>query len=409
MKLSGARRYFWLAMGIALVAAHFAWGAPGPWDGPAAKLAEQVAGILGPGQTRLTVENRSTIAVADVAAIRLLFELDLKSHGITISGAESANALRLTLSENARERLWVAEVVQGNQRQVTMVSLPARPAKSVMRAGGVALLSETLLLTDKPVLGMIESGSGLVALEPDQIVYFLRGPNGWTASAHAAIVQHGTMARDPHGALKSVSGGFAAWLPGETCTGQTDSVGGAGTLIAQCNGNDDPWPVAEIGPIATGGAQLKAFYNARRNFFTGVVTPNVGVELPPFYSAALVPRALGGAALLIGGIDGKVQLVENSAPRPVSGTRDWGSDFVSITTGCGLGAQVIASSSGAAATDSLRAYELPAFEAVPASAPLATDGAVTAMWTGSDNKSLYVTVRRSADQYEVNRVTASCN
>ena len=32
-------------------------------------------------------------------------------------------------------------------------------------------------------------------------------------------------------------------------------------------------------------------------------------------------------------------------------------------------------------TDSLRAYELPALEAIPASAPLAMDGTVTALWT----------------------------
>lgn len=402
-------RHFGMAVIFVGMQLQFAWAAPEPWDGPAAKLAEQVAGIMGPGQVRLAVENRSTIAAGDVSAIRGLLEQDLKVHGITVSGAESANILQVTLSENARERLWVAEVVQGNETQVAMITLPAVPATRTAHAGGVALLSETVLVTDKPVLGMIESGSGLVTLEPEQIVYFLRWPNGWTPSAHSAIVQQRPMARDPRGVLESVSGGFAAWLPGETCTGQTDSVAGAGSLIAQCAGSDDPWPIAEIGPVVTGGAQLKAFYNARRNFFTGVVTPSVGVELPPFYSAALVPRAVGGAALLVGGTDGKVQLVENNALRPVSGTRDWGSDFVSMTTGCGLGAQVIASSSGAAATDSLRAYELPALEAIPASAPLAMDGPVMAMWVGSDNKSVYVTVQRSADQYEVDRVTASCN
>ncbi len=141
----------------------------------------------------------------------------------------------------------------------------------------------------------------------------------------------------------------------------------------------------------------------------GVVTPTLNVDLPPFYSAALVPRAVGSNALLVGGIDGKAQLAENNALHPVSGTRDWGSDFAVLHSGCGAGTEIIASGSGEAATDSLRAYELPALEAIPASAPLAVDGAVTALWTAPDGKSAFAVIRNQANQYEVDRVTALCN
>ena len=51
-----------------------------------------------------------------------------------------------------------------------------------------------------------------------------------------------------------------------------------------------------------------------------------------------------------------------------------------------MGTQVIASSSGEAANDSLRAFEIPALEAIPESAPLAMDGTVTALWTAQDGK-----------------------
>jgi len=93
----------------------------------------------------------------------------------------------------------------------------------------------------------------------------------------------------------------------------------------------------------------------------------------------------------------------------VTGTRDWGSDFAVLHSGCGAGVQVIASSSGEAANDSLRAYELPALEAVPASEPLAMDGTVTALWTAPDGKSVLAMVRNAANEYEVDRVTALCN
>jgi len=106
---------------------------------------------------------------------------------------------------------------------------------------------------------------------------------------------------------------------------------------------------------------------------------------------------------------GKVQVVDNGVLKPVSGARDWGSDFAILKSGCGSGAQVIASGSGEAASDSLRAYELPAQEAIPASAPLAMNGTVTALWPAPDGKSLLAAVRHTSSDYEVDRVTALCN
>jgi hypothetical protein len=80
-----------------------------------------------------------------------------------------------------------------------------------------------------------------------------------------------------------------------------------------------------------------------------------------------------------------------------------------LQSSCGAGTQVIASSSGEAASDSLRAFELPALEAVPASVPLTMDGTVTALWTTPDGKSVLAVVRNAANQYEVDRVTVLCN
>ena len=65
--------------------------------------------------------------------------------------------------------------------------------------------------------------------------------------------------------------------------------------------------------------------------------------------------------------------------------------------------------SGEAISDSIRAYDLPRQEAVPASAPLAMDGMVTALWSSPDGKSIFAAVESAANQFEVDRVTASCN
>ena len=113
--------------------------------------------------------------------------------------------------------------------------------------------------------------------------------------------------------------------------------------------------------------------------------------------------------MLIGVIDGKEQLVDNGTLRPVSGTRDWGSDFAVLKSGCGSGVQVIVSGSGEAESDSLRAYEVTGQEAIAASAPLAMNGSITALWTASDGKSVMAAVRLTSGDYEVDRVTALCN
>jgi hypothetical protein len=382
-----------------------------PWDQPAAALTAQIAEILGPGQARLTIRNQSSIAVDEVPAIRRLLEQDLKAHSVTASGAESANAIRITLSENARERLWVAEVVEGSEMHVTMVHVERGAPITAHVNSGLVLRKQPVLATPSPVLALLETQGALVAIEPEEIVIYRRSGDGWQEQKRATTGQKRGLTRDPRAViLPAPSGdGFDAMIAGVACTG---TLTGSDPAI-RCHESDDPWPlVAAAAPSANDAAgglgQIKAFYNAARDYFTGVVTPGIGVDLPPFYSAALLPRP-AGAALLLGGIDGKVQMAEGGSLKPVSGTRDWGSDFAVVNSGCGAGSEVTASGSGEALSDSLRAYELPALEAVPASAPLAMEGTVTALWSAPDGKSAMAVVRHAAGDYEVDRVTALCD
>ncbi len=408
--------------------------APSQWEQPAAALTEQIAEILGPGQAHLTLCNLSTIPADELPAIRRLLDQDLKAHGVATTDAESANLLRVTLSENARERLWVAEIVEGNETRVAMVHVDLKADNPPTASSGVVLRSKrvwdssgppsnAIPPSGEPVLAAIETKEGLAVLEQEQIVVLPTASSSGQQEQRFKLGQRLSLLRDPRGdMLPSADGfGFTAFTPGTECTGAyaTPAMTGAqeSGWSVHCDQSDDPWPIATGPADATdaskGIATLKAFYNAARNYFTGVVTPSLGVDLPPFYSAALLPRP-SGAAFLSNGIDGKVQLVENGALKPVSGTRDWGSDFAALNSGCGAGTQIVASGSGEALNDSLRAYELPAQEAVPASAPLAMEGTVTALWSAPDGKSIYAVVRKAAspgstDSYEVDRVTASCN
>lgn len=409
MKLAGAILAF--ITGLVCLTAN---AAPSQWEQPAAGLANEIAEILGPGQARLAIRNVSSLSNDEIPAIRRLLEQDLKSHGVLASGAESANEIRVTLSENQRERLWVAEIVEGNETHVAMVRLDPGSAQHLPTGSGVTLRVLNLMVVSDQVLFALETENGLVLVEPEEIVLYSHTAQGWQQQKRFAIGQKAALARDPRAVIVSSPGGtgFGTWLSGADCTGVYQPEQPASEWSIHCHESDDPWPIVATPIQQTDAliptAPIRAFYNAARNYFTGVVTPGVGVDLPPFYSAVLLPRP-DGAGLVINAIDGKVQIAESNTLKPVSGTRDWGSDFAALHSGCGAGTQIIASGSGEAVTDSLRAYEIPALEAVPASAPLAMDGTVTALWTAPDGKSVYAVVRNRADQYEVNRVTATCN
>ncbi|MGA9673123.1 MAG: hypothetical protein WBQ94_28245 [Terracidiphilus sp.] len=383
--------------------------APNPWEQPAAALAEQVAGIVGPGQAHLTIRNLSTVPAEQIATIRRLLVEDLKAHGVLASGAESANSIRITLSENARERIWVAEIVEGDETRVTMVHVDSGAAQHPQSTTGLMLRKQSILATHDPVLAVLEASNGLVAVEPEEIVIFDHRSVGWHEGKHVGIGQTKPLTRDPRAVIfPSPDGsGFEAFTAGSACIGNYQAEQSSSDWIVRCRESDDPWPITPSN-TTNNSAAIKAFYNAGRNYFTGVITPNLNLDLPPFYTAVQIPRT-SGTALLIGGIDGKVQLLETVPQKTVAGARDWGSDFAALRTGCGTGTQIIASGSGTAPNDSLRAYELPAQEAIPVSSPLAMDGAVTALAASPDGKSLIAIVRTATNEYEVDRVTASCN
>jgi hypothetical protein len=385
---------------------------PSQWEKGAAALAEQIAGIMGPGQAQLTIRNISSVPAADLPCIRKLLEQDLKAHGVLTSGAESANAIRVTLSESAHERLWVAEVVEGNETRVVMVEVDPTTASVPRNDTGIVLRKERLVglpVSDKPTLFAAQSGSDVLVVHPDDIAIGSVIAGEWKEQKRIAFGRRQNASRDPRGvvAVAEDGGSFTAYAPGIACSGLR-SGGTDAAWSVQCHEGDDPWPVlSENTANATGN--LKAFFNSGRNYFTGVVTPSVQLDLPPFYSAGLLPRPGGRSALLINGIDGRVQILDNVPLKTVAGTRDWGSDFAVLHSGCGAGTQVIASGSGEASSDSLRAYEIPALEAIGVSAPLSMDGTVTALWTAPDGKSVLAVVRNAGSQYEVERVTALCN
>src|SRR5205814_7970622 len=130
---------------------------------------------------------------------------DLKAHGITMASGESANSLRITLSQTDRERLWVAEVIQGNETRVIIVPAGSGPAQNSAAADYMTLRTERLpilhSLSDDPAIAAFETGSSLVILRPEAIDLLAFGEGGWQHQKYFALGDHRQLARDERGMM----------------------------------------------------------------------------------------------------------------------------------------------------------------------------------------------------------------
>jgi hypothetical protein len=381
------------------------------WDAPATELAHQIAALTGPGAVSLSIRNNSSISVDEIPAIRRSLLNGLSALGVTVRpGTDAATIVRVTLSQTVRQGLWVAEVQQGTEVRVAMVSV-ANTAPATKPQGTSVLLRKTLLVSQTdPILDaalMPSSMDGataksLVVLSPEQITIYHGGENGgqWVRGQSFEIAHGRPYPRDVRGRLQpEVGGGFKAYLPGVICSASAQTTSAGTSVAVSCADSDDPWPLGS----------RKAFYNSSRNYFTGVTMPNAGGDAEPFYSAAeLIGKR--GATTVYSEVGGLFRVSDGSGLKALAGSRDWGSDVVGVHSDCGAGAQLLASASGDAVQDSLVAYEVGGRDAIAVSPPLPLDGPVTAMWPASGSVAATVVLEKKQPlQYEVYSVSLVCN
>jgi hypothetical protein len=387
---------------LALVLIPSAWG-DGPWDAPSAEMAKQIVAVTGPGTISLSIKNRSSISAEEIPAIRKALERELRVTGVAVRAQSSNAEVRLTLSQNAKGWLWVAEVQEGAELKVTMLELPRTADETSSMATPQMLLQDKLLLRQPdPILDVafltIAKQPSMVVLEPEHIRIYTADTAGWQFKQSFEVTHRNPFPRDIRGRL-AASGDhlFNAYLPGVVCTLNTTEE--AEDVGVACVDSDDPWPLG----------RQKAFYNSARNYFSGVLAPGVGAKMPQFYSATEVEHN-GNTGLLLVELGGQAHLFEGGTYRNVIGARDWGSDIAVVRSECGAGSQILASAAGWPVTDSLRAYEISGHELTPVSAALRFEGSITALWRSNDDNFATVVVRNPLDaQYEVHGVAVTCS
>ncbi len=265
--------------------------------------------------------------------------------------APTAARVRVTLSEDARGLLLVAEVFSGDNRQVAM--LPWNPPSSAQAKPRINITKKLFWTEAEPILDMllVDSDSQMLILDADKIASYRRMEDKWTPLATASLVLPRPLPRDPRGRVEATPGGFEAFLPVATCTGVWNPE-----LKLRCDSGIANWP------------GLATHWAADRN------------------------------------------VLEGDAPTP--SFEGWGSDWASLADPCGAGTVIIASSTNNE-QDSIRAYQVVDRQATPLSDALPTSGPVTALWPSesgaeSGKAATLVVHNLQTGQYEASRLGLAC-
>jgi hypothetical protein len=370
------------------------------WEDPARELARKVAESTGPGAVAVEVGNRSSMSKADVSAVRTALEGELAKSGVRLVDRERAQAVVVvTLSENVREYVWLAEIAVGkNERSVVVVAVPRGEAGTLQAAGSGVVLKKQLLWTqEEAVLDvvMLDSGAHMAVLDGSRVTLLHWEKGKWQMDQELPV-QHGrAWPRDLRGRLVVGKDHLLdVYLPGAFC--QTTQHG---ALALECVAKDEAWPLDD---------GLHAAFDAKRNYFTGTISPAVGkfTSVPAFYSAVALPREKY-TLWVFTGMDGTVHAVDGMTDQ-VWHAAPWGSDAAAVHTGCGTGWQVAASGKTDAGNDELKVYDVPDREPMAMSAGLNFPGRITALWAGLESQAVAVIHNEEASRYEVYRVLFTC-
>lgn len=376
------------------------------WRAPKAQLADEIAAITGPGVIALEISNRSSISSADVEAIRRSLISDLASAGVRVWDRDQAAAIaKLTLSESLEDYVWVAEVQQGTSAPVIIIVSSPRPQStpSAQNVMPMSLHITPLISSPDRVLdvAVLEGNPRkLLALGAEAVTVYDFKDTRWAQTQALVIAHTRPLPRDLRGRIiLRRDHPFDVYLPGLVCHSTS-----AAPLAMNCSPSDDPWPLQAQDP------SLSSFFSPAQNFFTGALVPGVGRQrsAPAFYSAAAIPREKY-SLWIFAGVDRQVHLLDGINQQTLERVR-WGSDIAGLHASCRPAGQVLATSRGDEATDSVQAFEFPDREPVAVSQKLNLNGKIVALWTAQSGDEAIAVYRDTENgDYEAAQLNLTCS
>ena len=420
------------------------------WTSAAADMVDKiVARSASPTAVSLTIRNSSTLPDDDVARVRRALRSELRGRKIRLtSNKQGTVEVEVTLSEALTDFVWVAEIQNGDSRDVVMVTV-AKPPPEMLHPTAVPLVVRKIRVYQQavplldvvalPVTRIEPATSSAVEATPRLLILSLGSvslyekvaqgdkppqgdfdKSGWRCKASVLFTLGHLWPRDVRARLAvRTSNQFEVYLPGGKCSGTVDP------LQVQCQEGDEARPLGLVGPGSALGPL--ASFTSDRNLFDGRIRREDGSEVTvsPFFAAVSVPVS-GGAPKpaaasgtmpgnpvpelwLLTEPDGHAQLT-NSDGAPIANIGGLGSEIVGLQTGCRGGWQILASGTGDyTEPDTLQAYEIVNHKAVEASVPVDFEGPVLALWPLLDgSEAMAITQNLKTAEYEAYRVSISC-
>ncbi len=345
-------------------------------SGAAAQLAARTSSLLPRRATvSLELQNQTPLPAAEWSSFRSLLQEELRKAGLETAAAQPEARVRVTLSDDARGLLFVAEVFSGENRQIVMLpwNLPSSPQTKPR----ISITRRVLWAQPEPILDilLVDSGSEMLALSATSVSIYRSMGDKWTPSATASLVLPRPLPRDPRGRLEATADRFRAYLPAATCEGTWKPE-----LTLTCSNGTATWPDAQ------------AHWVPDRN------------ELESEAMKATFYATAGGVFAMP---DGRV---EDRAGQPIPGSDGWGSDIVGIADPCGVAGSALIASSASAEREAIRAFELANGQATPASDAAPLPGPVTALWPGESQAQATMVVHNlQTGEYEASRLGLACS
>jgi hypothetical protein len=333
-------------------------------DDAVVALAKRVSARLQASETvRITSRNVSSLPAAEAAKAQTALARALQRRIRNPMQVE----LTLTMSENLRGYLLVAEIRRENETMVEMAEFQSVPSLTKPSRAPFTIESKLLWEQEMPILDVALLADAMLVLDTAGLIRYERQEGKWE---RAVAVELPVVVRDPRGRLETNSDSITIQEPAMTCTVPVKM-----TAPAQCED----------------GGQFKATRNTQ--------------DLHDWRGEFFASAELGGDSV-VAEVDGRIHIYD-AAHAPQAVFDAWGSDFAMIAA-CG-GQHIVAAAAGdAASSDSIALYELVNRAPVRVSEPMELPGPVTVLWPAGEGV-LAVARNLSTGKYAAYSLTLDCS
>ena len=179
------------------------------WQAPVSQLSAKIVAATGPGIVALEINNRSSISSADAEEIRRELVSSLSTSGVRVWQPDQAAAtIKLRLSENLREYVWVAEIQAGaSDSKVILVSAPRTTfTAEAANAPPITIRATALVSQPNPILDLAileNNPPRVVVLGRDAVTIQEFANQHWSVVQSLPIASPAPLPRDDRGRIFS--------------------------------------------------------------------------------------------------------------------------------------------------------------------------------------------------------------